>query len=322
MGTWMLAVIALLGTARPEAEGVRTSTSAAPLDPQERMARAMEAAARAAQAAAEAAGRAAAAAEKAAGVKAPAEEAPKAVATPGWTGTFGAGLIWIAGNAESLTFSANLALEKKTEDWIFAVKGNALYGQARLPPMAMDASPNAQQTQVVALAGGLLLRGDRRFTKTVTGYLATGADADHVKSIEYRVSGEAGSGITWVEDVEGDLTKLLLRTDLGFRYARESRFQYYPSYKKIGDVDLAAPRLAVAFRYALNKDLLFTEDAEILPNIIGDFRYLLNSSSKLSVRLTQIFSFATSLQILHDSAPAPGKKDTDGILTIGLELAL
>src|SRR5262249_16272055 len=134
--------------------------------------------------------------------------------------------------------------------------------------------------------------------------------------------GEGGSGITWLERVEGDLTMLLLRTDLGFRYARESRFQYYPVQLKVGDVDLAAPRAAIAFRYALNKDLLFTEDAEALPNIIGDFRLLLNSPSKLSVRLTQLFSFATSLQINHDTAPAMGKKNTDSILTIGLELAL
>jgi hypothetical protein len=294
------------------------STATASMNLNERMVHALERSAKAAERAADAAARAASAAEKAAGVQ-PEAAAAAAPATKGWSGTLGGNLIWIAGNAQSLTFSVTLALEKKTEDWIYAVKGNAIYGQALVQPT--DATIPAT-TQVVALAGGLLLRGDRRFTKSVTGYLAAGADADHIKSVEYRLAGEAGSGITWLERTEGDLTLLLLRTDLGFRYARESRFQYYPTRMNLPDVDIAAPRLGIAFRYALSKDLLFTEDAEILPNIIGDFRYLFNSLSKLSVRITNLFSFASSLQLAQDSAPAPGKKNLDSILTVGIELAL
>lgn len=293
--------------------------SAAAATASERAALAAERAAAAAERAAAAAARAAESRTSSATPPPPAAGggAAPAAATTGWAGSIGAGLIWLQGNSETLTLSANLALQKQTEDWIYSLKANAIYGQALLP-----SSVSNQGTQVLALAGGALLRGDRRFTKQVTGYLAAGADTDHVKSIEYRVTGEGGSGVTWLEHVEGDLTKLLLRTDLGLRYSRESRFQYYPTHLKVGNVDLLGPRLGIAYRYALSRDLIFTEDLEVIPNIIGDARWLLNSLSKLSVRMNQILSFATSLQLNHDSAPAPGKKDTDTILTVGLEFAI
>src|SRR5215813_2636718 len=96
------------------------------------------------------------AAEKAAGIQ-PAEAPAAAPATGGWAGTLGGNMIWIAGNAQSITLSVLLNLERKSEDWIWGVKGTAIYGQALVQPTMMGATA---QTQVVALAGALALRGD------------------------------------------------------------------------------------------------------------------------------------------------------------------
>jgi len=70
------------------------------------------------------------------------------------------------------------------------------------------------------------------------------------------------------------------------------------------------------------KDLTFTEDAEAMPNVVGDSRLLFNSLSKISVRLTQALSFAVALDIKQDTRPAPGKEELDSALTIGLEVGL
>jgi hypothetical protein len=280
---------------------------------------AAERAAKAAQSAAEAAERAAlalqppAATAPAAPAAAVAEAAP---APPAWAGTIGFGLIWLAGNAETLTVSGNLSLERKSEHWIFGAKAGGAYGQA-VAATGPDAAP-----QVVALNAFFQLRGDRRFTEKVSGYIAGGIDTDHVKAIEYRAFGEGGSGLTWFEHKEEDFVKSSFRTDLAIRYAKESRHAYYTVPAGLPDVDFVAPRLGVAFRYAITKEIIFIEDAEALPNVIGDSRLLLNSTSKLSLRLTSVLSFSTALQIKFDSAPAPTKEELDSNLTLGLELGL
>jgi hypothetical protein len=89
-------------------------------------------------------------------------------------------------------------------------------------------------------------------------------------------------GILWLDEMEGDLSKLKLNTDVAIRYAREIRFQYYPERQNLEDVDFLAPRIGVSFRYALNKNVIFTEDAEVLPNVIGETRWLVNSNTKIA----------------------------------------
>src|SRR5229473_1659092 len=121
--------------------------------------------------------------------------------------------------------------------------------------------------------------------------------------------------------ISEDYSKIFLRTDLGFRYQYESRFQYYPTPMREPGVTLVAPRLGAVFRYAFSKGTIFSEEAEVLPNIAGDARVLINSQSKLTALLTGALSFAAGYGVKFDSAPAPGKVDTETTLTLGLEVA-
>lgn len=282
----------------------------------ERAAVAAERAAEAAQKAAEAAATSAAAPKAAAPAGAPAAAAPPPPSK--WSGTLGVGLISLTGNSRSVTFNASGAAERKSEGWILGLKGNAVYGQTRPP----DGSP----TQTVAQAAGFQGRMDRRFHERYSGYLLGALETDHVKSVEIRYTGEAGASITWV-DAAGDAGwKTLLRTDLGFRWAQENRFYYYvpagKTFEHLDTVTLYAPRFGLAFKYALNKDVLFTEDAEILPNVVGAGRVVVNSVAKLSSRLTESLSFGASFQVNHDSKPAAGKVDTDTLLGLTVEVLL
>ena len=78
----------------------------------------------------------------------------------------------------------------------------------------------------------------------------------------------------------------------------------------------------LAFRYALSTGIVFTEDAEVLPNVLGDGRVLVNSTTKIAARLTESLSLGVSFVVNHDSLPAPARCPTDTALTVGLELAL
>jgi len=290
-------------------------------DATERAAAAAEKAAAAAQVAAEAAQKAAEAAASVAGRAAatPAATAPAAKAeTPKdqWSGTIGLGLISLTGNSKSVTFNANGAGEWKSDGWVLGIKATAVYGQTR--------PPEGGATQTVAQAAGILCRADRKFHERYSGYVLAAFETDHVKSVEIRYTGEAGASIAWVDARGPSGWKAGLRTDLGFRWAQEDRFQFYPTATSgpLPTKTLYAPRLGVAFRYQVNKDVFFTEDAEILPNVVGAGRVVVNSATKVSAHLTESLTFGASFQMNHDSRPAAGKVDTDTILGLSIDMLL
>ncbi len=244
--------------------------------------------------------------------QAPAASAP---APPKWNGSVGFGLVSITGNATAVTVNGTGLAELKTPEWIYGLKASSIYGVSKAP------TPGAP-SQVLAYAGSLQVRVDRRFSEMISAYLLGGVEADHVKSVEIRGIGETGAGIIWISQKEADLERMLFRTDVGFRYANESRFQYYPTPMSLPGATLYAPKLGVAFRYAFSKEVKFFEEAEILPSVSGDGRVVVNNLTKLTARLIQALSASLGFTVNYDSAPAPGKVSTDTALSVGLEYQL
>ncbi|HEY6100170.1 MAG TPA: DUF481 domain-containing protein [Anaeromyxobacter sp.] len=302
------------------------AAQAAP-DAAEAAARAAAAAEKAAQAAAVAAEAALKAAEAAARISAllPARfevpAAPPAPAPPPpapkaseWSGTLGLGFISLTGNTRTVTFTTNAAAERKSEDWIVGAKLLAAYGENR--------AAAGGTTEKVAEMASLQLRLDRRFGARYSTYGLGAAATDHVKSVELRSTGELGATVTWVDAKDATGWATTLRTDLGFRISEERRYQYYPTSLQVPDVTLYAPRAGLAFTYAMSKDVLFSEDADVMSNVSGDSRVLANSISKISVRLSRSLAFGVSFTVNHDSAPAPGKVPTDTQLAMTLDVLL
>ncbi|MFL5353284.1 DUF481 domain-containing protein [Archangium sp.] len=314
-----------------QAEATTPDSSAAAA---ERAASSAERAAAAAERAAEANARMAEAIEQLAkGIARtanPAEPPPEAPETPAekkaeakaeakkdvWDVTVGMGLIFITGNASTVTFNGLATAERKTEHWIYSVKATGVYGESRPPGVAGEVDQPV--SSVTALGAAMQLRGDRRFTDKVSGYLLGSGDTDHVKSIEFRGAGEAGIGVIWWDEKRKDGGEAFLRTDVAFRYARELRFQYYPTRTDVPDVSLGGPRFGVAFRYGLNKDVAFLEEFSVLPSLIEGSRLLANSQTQLNVKLTQTLAVSTTFLLQYDSEPAPGKVPTDTSLAVSV----
>ena len=294
----------------------------------ERVASAAERAAVAAERAAEANARMAEAIERLAqGISRTAQPAPEAekkepekkeaVKKDVWDVTVGMGLIFITGNASTITFNGLATAERKTEDWIYAIKASGVYGQSR-PPELTDAQA---ESQVVALNAALQLRGDRRFTEKVSGYLLGGAETDHVRSVEARGLGEAGIGIIWFDEKRSNGGDAYLRTDLAFRYARETRFQYYPTRMDLPDVSFGGPRFGAAFRYSINKDVAFVEEVSVLPSLIEGSRLFVTNQTQLNVKLTKALAINTTFLLQYDSEPAEGKVPTDSSLAVSVAVS-
>jgi hypothetical protein len=251
----------------------------------------------------------------------PGSAAPPAAAQPAiWSGTVALGLIALSGNSRAITFSSTGAFERKSADWIWGIKAFGSYGQST--------PAGASTSQVTALNAGIEARGDRRFNPMFSTYLLAGIDTDHLKSIESRPFGELGLGIIWWDTKVGDLQKSTLRTDVGFRYGREYRFQYYPvpvgpnQDPAFATVEIVAPRVGALFRYALNKDVIFTEDASALANASGEARLLLVGTTKITARLIDELSLGVAFSITDDTVPPKGKVPTDTALTVGIEVGI
>jgi hypothetical protein len=294
-----------VGEASPEPDAAQRAAAAA-----ERSAAAAERAALAAEAVANRLS--AVAGEPSAEEKSeePAAKPPSA----GWSGSLGLALISLTGNSETLTFSTVGAANREWGPWKLSLKLAGAYGQTRMEDVTAS--------EVVAMNAGGQVRGDRKLTTHASAFFLGGADTDHVKSLEYRVYGEGGVAILWLDRKEGGEPVLTLRTDLGMRYADESRFQYYPTPAQLPDLTLVAPKLGLGFRYALNKHVAFIEEAEVLTNVVGDARVLVNSLSRINARLTDSLALSVGFEIKHDSSPAAGKVPTDTVLSAGLEVAL
>jgi hypothetical protein len=284
----------------------------------ERAATAALRAAEAALKAAEAAERSAAAAAKVAAGRpaeaaaAPAAAAPKKVSD--WTGSVGASLISLAGNATTITFSGTASLTRTWGLWSLGVKAAGAYGQSR--------PPDGSASQVTAMSAGAEFRGERSFSPMISVFAGLGGDTDHVKSIEFRGFGEGGVSVTWLDDKQDDFQKERLSTDLGLRYARELLFQYFPTPANPNDRDILGPRVGAKFRYALSRDVIFSEEAEVLPSLLGTVRTLVSSNTKLSSRLTESLTLTVGFLAQYDSVPAPGRVNVDTALTAGVELGL
>ncbi|MDF1562327.1 MAG: DUF481 domain-containing protein [Deltaproteobacteria bacterium] len=226
----------------------------------------------------------------------------------------GLGLIAVSGNANAVTGKISGGAEGDWESWKVKLMAAAAYGQTT--------AATTDLVEVTALNANLSLRGDRKVSKMFSIYLLTGVSADHIASIEAAGLGEAGASLTWWETKNGeDFVKSRFSTDLGFRFTHESRFQYFPAHENLDNVDIYSPRLALSLRYALTKTAVFTEEAEILPDLVNTKNLRATSTSTLTAQLGGGVSLNAALQIRYIGDPAEGKKSTDTELSAGVAWA-
>ncbi|GMU58835.1 MAG: hypothetical protein AMXMBFR34_05980 [Myxococcaceae bacterium] len=289
---------------------------------------AAEKAAAAAEKAAAAAEKAALAAQKVAESVAPPavpeaekkDEKPKA-----WTGLVGAGLQFLTGNTQTLTLTFNVAAERNWEVWALGLKLNGAYALSN--PKANE--PGTTSDTTARRAQGLI-RGDRKFGGFASVFGLGGVEFDHVKNIESRSYGELGSGLTFFDTKDAEKNeRLFLRLDLALRAGYETRFQYFPVEQQVTDpaIPILAPRAAIAFRWNFNKHVKVTEDLEFIPFLLAPDagRLLINSTTKLSSRITENVSLTASVLVNFDSSPPsvppPGfqRRTTDVALTAGVD---
>lgn len=290
----------------------------------------MQQTAAAAERAAAAAERSAQAAEKAVGIETPPAPAPAAAAADAekpppkvkLSGSASLSLVWLAGNSNAITGQLNAGLSMFVERWTLSLKAGAAYGQARGPDDLAD--------KVTALNVSGELKGTRNFTDIVGIYLLSGAGHDAVARVNWRVWEEAGMALTFVrlmDPTDKEFIRFQLGADVGARYQREEWFQFFPTATEArGPIvnpqpNIVAIKAALGLRYAPIKNILITENLEMLPDVLTPANFVLNNVTALVVKVIGPFSLSTSFTLKFDNLPPPGAQKLDTILAFGADVS-
>lgn len=232
---------------------------------------------------------------------------------PAWSYQLGVSLLSVTGNANALTGKLSGQAEGTFGKWGTKIAGGATYGQTT--------AATTDESEVTALNANLSAKGQRSVSKRFNTYLLGGGMTDHVANIEFQVFGEAGVGLVWFERVEDDFVKSKLSTDLGFRYTREHRFQYYRERTNLPNVDIYSPAIKASFRYALTKTAVFTEELEVLPDIVDTRNVRAVSTAAISAQIDKGIALSLGFKVRYIGVPAEGAKTTDTELAAGVTWA-
>lgn len=311
----LLVVFAAVSAQAQTAESPAEATAPAQHDPTEAAKAAADAArsaAQAAQASADALARAVDALErqKAPGADAAPAAAPAAPKPSAWNYQLGVSFLSVSGNANALTGKLSGQAEGTFGKWSTKVVAGGTYGQSK--------TQGDGESQITALNANASAKGARAVSDMFNLYLLGGSMMDRVASIAVQGYGEAGAGLVWFNNVEGDFVKSKLTTDLGFRYTREVRETYYPEYADLPDISIWALAVKGSFRYALSRTAVFTEEIEILPDVVNTRNLRATSTSTLSAQIDNGIALSLGFKIRYVGDPAEGAVPTDTELSAGV----
>lgn len=230
-----------------------------------------------------------------------------------WSGAVSAGLVSLTGNSDTFTVSGDALLEYRSRAWELFLEVLGTYGNA--------AGEGEGERENVALWVKGLGRVERRFTPLLSAYVLLGAETNRLASITARLDAEAGLGLTFLERERDGEEWLYLRGYVGAHVSNDFRFQYEPVGLDLDDLFLAGPGVGAVFRWSINDRLELSELVEAYAHVLGDWRFVAFSHTKLSAFVTERLALSVHFLVEHDSEPAPEKVSTDTSLTVGVEFA-
>lgn len=233
------------------------------------------------------------------------------------SGSASAAVVWLSGNANAFTGSANLGLALDYDPWRVALKGQGVYGVAK--------TQDQDRYNVTASAASLELKAGRQINKYLGAYVLGLTGYDRVAKVDYRVGGEGGLSGTFLKVQEGDLLKRQLVLELGARYVRENWYQFYPDKsgpsRDLPDQDIVFVRVGAAFRYAIDARTTFTQTLDLLPDVLTPENFNLVSGTSLTVRLWGPLAVSTNFVLKFDNLPPPGAQKVDTQLSVAIDLS-
>jgi len=234
---------------------------------------------------------------------------------PEWSYQLSLSALANRGNADNFAGKLTAGVDGNWHQWSTELRGNAAYGLANVASTAVA-------TETTTFNGSVSGRGEHQYAPYIGSYALAGGAFDHIANIRYQAYGELGMVIIWWEVERHGFVKSRLRTSLGARLMRESRAEYYVPLPqlpvRLGDRWVWGPDVTLNYRYALNKDVFISEDADLLYNVADASDMRFGSTTTLGAKMTSRVSLQTSVKVRYIGEPAEGKQSFDGELSTGL----
>jgi putative salt-induced outer membrane protein len=208
--------------------------------------------------------------------------------------TLDLGFVNVSGNTEVTTLNLGEKLSYATGRWTFGQSGAVIYGQ-------VGDSATAEQYDA-ALRGDYAV-GDRLSAfANVTGYRNTFAGIAR-RFVE-------GAGLAFKPVVAARDT---LRVEAAMTLNQEWNLT-------LQDKTFGASRVALAYKRLLGATAFVTEHAEWSANLQDSEDQRLSSETALVAPISRRIALKASYVIRFDNQPEPGFKDTDRVLTTGVQI--
>jgi putative salt-induced outer membrane protein YdiY len=211
-----------------------------------------------------------------------------------WKANAQLGVIWIAGNAESIGVSTNaLASVKHYQNaWELFVQG--AYAKAGISSLGKGGP--IDQEQVAAKNWLVRARYDRYFLQRNTVFAAYVTSGDELAGYEYRLEPQVGYSRLFVKN---DVS--LLRGEIGYDYT----YEHYIPGTTPRHADFHSARAFVGIEHKLTAFAAFTEGFELLWALNDVDHVRLNSLSSLTSTISKHVTLKVNLTIKANFDPPP-----------------
>lgn len=207
-----------------------------------------------------------------------------------WETGIAAGLNLTSGNSETLSGTASLLSEKKTEKDTYRAGVEGAYGESENQDTGED-DKNVENAKVFAGYRHLL---DERLYALIDASLGY----DDIADVDYRLIVSPGLGYYLMKDAA-----CTLGVEAGPAYIRE----------EVGgeEDDILALRLAERYDRKLSDTAKVWQGVEYLPDVSDFGNYLLNAEIGVEAALNARMSLRLAAKDTYDSEPAEGREKND-----------
>lgn len=224
-----------------------------------------------------------------------ADEAPK---LPEWENNAEASLLLTSGNTEVTTLGLGLGSIYRPDPW--TVKGKGAYVTSKTVGVKTAES----------LEFGL--RGERKITEALSGYLSSSFFKNEFAGFESRWGLEAGISYLLLSEEAHTLT-----TDLGFGFLKENLISG-PMGASLGDRSFATGRLGVEYKWKISPSAELSDSLSLLENFSETSDWRLSNQIALTTIMTDMLSLKVGFKVDYLNTPVSGKKSTDTATTVAL----
>ncbi len=209
--------------------------------------------------------------------------------------TADAGFVNTSGNSEVTSVNIGNALEVKGEAWTLVQKFSVIYGRTD------------GETSTSLWRGSV--RSDRAISSRLGFYALGEFERNRFAGLSSRYAPSVGLAYAAVRSGRDHLD-----VEIGAGYVWQN------AVAPGGSEEFAAGRGAARYRRTLGEKAEFSQLVEVLPNLKQGDDLRINTETAVSAPITAGIAMKASYVIRHDGLPEPGFKQTDRILTTGIQV--